>query len=445
MGNAGQTIGRYRWTICALLFFASTINYLDRQVIGILKPTLEAELGIGEEAYGYIITCFSIAYAVGLLVAGRIIDRLGTRIGYALSLFGWSVAAIAHALARAPFGFGTARAFLGLFEAGNFPSAIKATAEWFPKRERALATGIFNSGTNIGAVLAPVLVPLIAVSLGWKWAFMLTGLVGMVWLAFWFIFYEVPEKQRRLSAGEHAHILSDSEPEEKTGVPWIRLLKYRQTWAFFVGKLLTDPIWWLYLYWIPGWLSKVQGVEMGDFSRFGLPLAVIYTATTVGSVSGGWLSSYMISRGVVISRARYTTMLIFGCLVVPVVFVQLGGMRFWGAIALISLAASSHQGWSANLFTTVSDMFPKKAVGSVTGFGGMAGAAGSALLSTFTGNLLAYFERLGSIRTGYTILFILAGSSYLLAWMLMKLINPRMKRVVDLDTPQPEAETHANH
>lgn len=432
MTSTSRIIGKYRWTICTLIFFATTINYLDRQVIGILKPTLESELGIGEAEYGYIITAFTIAYAAGLLLAGRLIDWMGTKIGYALSLLGWSIAAIAHALARAPFGFGVARAFLGIFEAGNFPAAIKTTAEWFPKRERALATGIFNSGTNIGAILAPLLVPVIAINMGWKWAFILTGAVGLLWLVFWFIYYEVPEKQKRLSGEEYEYILSDNEPEEKTKISWLQLLKYRQTWTFFVGKFMTDPIWWFYLYWIPGWLAKVQGVEIGQFSKFGLPLAVIYSATTVGSIFGGWLSSYMIKKGTDVYKARYTTMLIFGCLVVPVVFVQIKGIGFWGAIALISLATSAHQGWSANIFTTVSDMFPKRAVGSVTGIGGMAGAIGGALVASLAGNILDFFERQGSIQTGYTIMFVLAGSTYVLAWTIMKLMAPRMKRVEDL-------------
>lgn len=432
MKNPNIPIGKYRWTICALVFFATTINYLDRQVIGILKPTLESEMGIGEAEYGYIITAFTFAYAAGLLLAGRLIDWIGTKIGYAVSLLGWSISAIAHALARAPFGFGVARAFLGIFEAGNFPAAIKTVAEWFPKRERALATGIFNSGTNVGAILAPLIVPVIVVTMGWRWAFILTGAVGLIWLIFWFIYYEIPEKQKRLTREEHEYILSDDEPEKTTKISWFQLLKYRQTWTFFVGKFMTDPIWWFYLYWIPGWLAKVQGVEMGDFSKFGLPLAVIYTATTVGSIFGGWLSSFMIRKGITVHKARFNTMLIFAFLVVPVVFVQFEGVGFWAAIALISLAASSHQAWSANIFTTVSDMFPKRAVGSVTGIGGMAGAIGGALIASLAGNILDFFEKQGSIETGYTILFIIAGSAYLLAWTIMKIMSPKMKRVEDL-------------
>jgi len=425
----------YRWTICALVFFATTINYLDRQVIGILKPTLKEDLGIGEEEFGNIIAAFTAAYAISLLIAGRLIDWMGTKRGYALSLIGWSVAAMSHALARVPFGFGVARAFLGVFEAGNFPAAIKTIAEWFPKRERALATGIFNSGTSIGAVIAPVVIPFIAIQMGWQWAFILTGAIGFIWLIFWFIFYDVPEKQKRLSAEEHAYILSDNEAEMKSRVPWIRLLRYRQTWAFLTGKFLTDPIWWFYLYWIPGWLSDVQGVEMKEFTRFGLPLAVIYSATTIGSIAGGYMSSRLISAGWRISRARSVTMLLFAFLVTPAMFIQFGGVGLWGAIALISLAASSHQAWSANIFTTTSDMFPKKAVGSVTGIGGMAGAAGGALFAYLTGRILGYWETAGSIHTGYTILFTIAGSAYLIAWLAMKLIAPGMKPVTDLNEP----------
>ena len=432
MNSINQKIGKYRWTICSLIFFATTINYLDRQVIGILKPTLSTSLGIDEAQYGFIIMAFTTAYALGMLVAGRIIDWLGTKIGYALSLIGWSIAAIIHALAKAPFGFGVARGLLGLFEAGNFPAAIKTTAEWFPKKERAFATGIFNSGANVGAIVAPLVVPLIAVNWGWQWAFILTGAIGLLWLVFWFIYYEVPEKQKRLSKAEHDFILSDNEPEEKAQISWFKLLKYRQTWAFFVGKFLTDPIWWFYLYWIPGWLADVQGGEMSNMTKFGLPIAVIYTATTVGSIFGGWLSSKLISIGWQVHRARSVTMLLFALLVVPIVFVQAAGIGFWGAIALISLAASAHQAWSANIFTTVSDMFPKKAVASVTGIGGMAGAVGGALIAGFAGLVLQFWKNQGNIKTGYTILFMVAASAYLIAWVLINLLAPKMKRVMDL-------------
>jgi len=421
-----EKIGNYRWTICALIFFATTVNYLDRQVIGILAPILKSDLGIGESEYGYIVSAFQIAYAIGMILAGRIIDKLGTKIGYALAFIGWSIAAIAHALAKGAVGFGIARAFLGLTEAGNFPAAIKTVAEWFPKRERALATGIFNSGTNIGAIIAPLIVPWLAVNWGWQMAFILTGSIGLIWLVFWFIFYEVPEKQKRLKEPELKYINSDYEEEIKEKISWFNLLKYRQTWAFFVGKFLTDPIWWFYLFWIPKWLADVRGLKI---TQFGLPLVVIYTATTIGSIFGGWLSSYFIKIGWKVHRSRATAMLLFAFLVVPIVFAQAAGIGFWSAIALISLAAASHQAWSANIFTTVSDMFPKKAVASVTGIGGFAGSVGGILVAILTGNILEFTESKGNIESGYFILFLIAGSAYLIAWVLFNLLAPKMKRV----------------
>lgn len=422
-----ERIGSYRWTICALIFFATTVNYLDRQVIGILKPLLKSDLGIGEAEYGYIVTAFQMAYAIGMIIAGRIIDKIGTRIGYALSLSLWSIAAMAHALAKGPLGFGVARAFLGISESGNFPAAIKTVAEWFPKKERALATGIFNSGTNIGAILAPIVVPWLTANWGWQMAFIATGAIGFLWLIFWFIFYEVPEKQKRLSSAELAYIKSDQESEEKTSIPWLTLLKYRQTWAFVVGKFLTDPIWWFYLFWIPGWLHDVRGL---DIKSFGFPLVVIYTATTIGSIFGGWLSSFMISKGVAVYKSRRRAMLLFALLVIPIVFTQTKGITLWSAIALISLAAACHQAWSANIFTTVSDMFPRNAVASVTGIGGMAGAIGGMLVAILAGNVLEFWEKQGSIQTGYLTLFIIAGTAYLIAWILFNLIAKRMEPVV---------------
>ena len=421
-----EKIGKYRWTICALIFFATTVNYLDRQVIGILAPILKSDLGIGESEYGYIVSAFQIAYAIGMILAGRIIDKLGTKIGYALAFIGWSIAAIAHALAKGAVGFGIARAFLGLTEAGNFPAANKTLAEWFPKRERAFAFGILNSGTNVGAIIAPLIVPWLAVNWGWQMAFILTGSIGLIWLVFWFIFYEVPEKQKRLKESELKYINSDHEEEIKEKISWFKLLKYRQTWAFFVGKFLTDPIWWFYLFWIPKWLADVRGLKI---TQFGLPLVVIYTATTIGSVFGGWLSSYFIKIGWKVHRSRATAMLLFAFLVVPIVFAQAAGIGFWSAIALISLAAASHQAWSANIFTTVSDMFPKKAVASVTGIGGFAGSVGGILVAILTGNILEFAESKGNIESGYFILFLIAGSAYLIAWVLFNLLAPKMKRV----------------
>jgi ACS family hexuronate transporter-like MFS transporter len=424
--EASERIGKYRWTICALVFFATTVNYLDRQVIGILKPVLETDIGLGEAEYGYIVSAFQAAYAIGMLLMGRFIDWLGTKLGYAFAFVGWSLAAMAHALARGPVGFGVARAFLGISESGNFPAAIKTVAEWFPKKERALATGIFNSGTNVGAILAPILVPWLVINWGWQTAFIATGAVGLIWLIFWFIFYEVPEKQKRLGEAEMAYIQSDQEEEAKESIPWLKLLRYRQTWAFFSGKFLTDPIWWFYLFWIPAWLADVRGLKI---TEFGLPLVVIYTATTVGSVFGGWLSSFLINKGWKVYRARAGAMLVFALLVLPIMLAQAEWIGFWGAIALISLAAASHQAWSANLFTTVSDMFPKKAVASVTGIGGFAGSIGGILVAVFTGNLLDFWEKQGHIESGYFILFIIAGMAYILAWIILTLIAPKMKRV----------------
>jgi MFS transporter, ACS family, hexuronate transporter len=423
--------GKYRWTICALIFFATTVNYLDRQVIGILKPLLESDLNIGEAEYGYIVTCFQLAYAFGMVIAGRLIDKFGTKIGYGVSVLLWSFAAMGHAFAKGGLGFGFWRALLGVSESGNFPAAIKTVAEWFPKRERALATGIFNSGTNIGAVVAPIAVPAIATAWGWQAAFILTGAIGFLWLILWFVYYEVPEKQRRLSQAEMALIKSDTDEiqENEKPIPWIKLLRFRQTWIFFIGKAMTDPIWWFYLFWIPGWLSSVRGAGF-NIKSFGLPLVVIYSSTTIGSIFGGWLSSFMIKKGISPFNARKYTMLIFALLVTPVFFAQSQGIGTWGAIALISLAASSHQAWSANIFTTVSDAFPKRAVSSVTGIGGMAGALGGAFVSILAGQLLEFYKKAGHIETGYTIMFTIAACAYLLAWIIMNVFAPKNKTIV---------------
>jgi ACS family hexuronate transporter-like MFS transporter len=428
-----QTVktGNFRWTVCALIFFATTVNYLDRQVIGILKPLLESDLNIGEAEYGYIVTAFQLAYAFGMVIAGRLIDKFGTKIGYGVSVLLWSIAAMGHALAKGAFGFGFWRAFLGISESGNFPAAIKTVAEWFPKRERALATGIFNSGTNVGAIIAPLAVPAIASTWGWQAAFIITGAIGFLWIALWFIYYEVPEKQRRLSQGELEFIHSDAEEksEPTESIPWARLLKYRQTWMFFIGKGLTDPIWWFYLFWIPGWLASVRGTGL-DIKSFGLPLVVIYTSTTVGSIFGGWLSSFMIKKGMSPFKARKIAMLVFALLVIPIVFAQSPSLSTWGAVGLIALAASSHQAWSANIFTTVSDAFPKSAVSSVTGIGGMAGALGGAFVSILAGNLLEYYKNAGHVETGYVIMFAIAGSAYMLAWIIMQVFAPKNKKVI---------------
>lgn len=426
-----QKFSNYRWTVCALIFFATTVNYLDRQVIGILKPLLESDLGIGEKQYSHIIMAFQLLYGFGMVIAGRLIDKFGTKIGYGLSVILWSIAAMGHALAKGVLGFGFWRGFLGISEAGNFPAAIKSVAEWFPKKERALATGIFNSGTNVGAIVAPLAIPAIIVAWGWQAAFIITGAIGFIWVILWFIFYEIPEKHKKVSAGELAYINSDvdEQSETKEKVSWMKLLKYRQTWLFFIGKGLTDPIWWFYLFWIPGWLSTVRGAGL-DVKSFGLPLAFIYTMTTVGSISGGWVSGYMIKKGMTPFKARKLTMLIFAVLVVPIIFAQSPSVSTWGAVCLIALAASSHQAWSANIFTTVSDAFPKKAVSSVTGIGGMAGAVGGAFISYIAGDIIQHFKDLGHIETGYVVMFSIAGSAYLLAWAIMNIFAPKNKKVI---------------
>ena len=347
-------------------------------------------------------------YAFGMVIAGRLIDKFGTKIGYGFSVLFWSIAAMGHALAKGALGFGFWRALLGLSESGNFPAAIKTVAEWFPKKERALATGIFNSGTNVGAILAPIAVPAIVTVWGWQAAFILTGAIGFLWIICWFIFYEIPEKQKKLSAGELDYINSDvdekEEPQQK--VPWVKLLKYRQTWLFFIGKGLTDPIWWFYLFWIPGWLAEVRGTGL-DVKSFGLPLAFIYTATTVGSIGGGWISSVMIKKGMTPFRARKITMLIFAFLVTPIIFAQSSSLSTWGAVCLIALAASSHQAWSANIFTTVSDF-----------------------ISYIAGAILDYYKKAGHVESGYVVMFAIAGSMYLLAWIIMYGFAPKNKTVV---------------
>ncbi len=412
-------LGHYRWTVCGLLFFATTINYLDRSVLGILAPTLQKEIGWTPVEYGYITTAFTLTYAVGLAIFGWVIDRFGTKIGYTISIVGWSIAAMAHAAARTVLGFGMARAFLGLAESGNFPSAIMATAEWFPKKERALATGIFNSGANIGAVVAPAVVPWLTVTYGWQAAFIATGATGFLWIIFWLLMYEKPEVSKKVTPAELAYITSDPEEQTSEKVPWGRLLKYPQTWAFIIGKFLTDPVWWFYLYWLALFLNNNFGLILTGLA---LPLIVVYTMTSIGSIGGGWLSGALINRGIAVNRSRKIAMLICALLVVPVIFANLIS-DMWVVILLIGVAAAAHQGWSANLFTTASDMFPKKAVGSVVGLGGFAGSAGGAILLTSAGYIV---ESTGS----YMVLFLICGTAYLIALGLMQLLTARAKPVV---------------
>lgn len=418
--NAGEAmisrIGHYRWVICGLLFFATTINYVDRQVLGFLAPDLQRAIGWNEAQYGLIVTSFQAAYAVSLLVIGRIMDKLGTRKGYSLAIIIWSLAAMGHAFARSAVGFGVARFALGLGEGGNFPAAIKTVAEWFPKKERAFATGIFNAGSNVGPIIVPLTIPWVVNHYGWQAAFIVTGAVGFLWLFLWFPLYRPPEEHPRVSAGELAYIKSDP-PEPMTKVPWGRLFPHRQTWAFAIGKFMTDPVWWFYLFWLAKFLDKNYHISL---ARLSLPVIVVYVVADVGSVGGGWLSSMLIKRGWTVNRGRKTAMLVCAICVVPVVFASFA-TNMWTAVGLISLATAAHQGWSANIFTFASDMFPRRAVGSVVGIGGMAGAVGGMLFSFVTGYVLLW------THSNYTPVFIVCGSVYLIALLIMHLLVPRLE------------------
>jgi ACS family hexuronate transporter-like MFS transporter len=428
-GATSSLTGRYRWTVVALLFAATTINYIDRQVIGLLKPTLTTVFGWDNTTFGTINGIFQFFYAFGLLAFGRIVDRVGTKIGYSVSIIIWSIFAMAHALARSTFGFTIARSGLGIGESGNFPSAIKSVAEWFPKKERALATGIFNSGTSIGAVVAPIMVPLILASYGWQMAFIITGALGFIWLVFWWFIYEIPSRKKGLSKAEFDYIHSDEEaaaPGNK--VTWRQLLRVRQTWAFVFGKFLTDPIWWFFLFWLPGYFSDTFKL---DLTKPGWPLVIVYSCTTVGSIGGGYLSGYLIKKGWPVYKARKTVMFFFACCVLPIITARYF-QNLWIIVALISLAAAAHQAWSANIFTTASDMFPRRAVSSIIGIGGMAGSIGGIIFQPLVGRILDYFTQEGNKSIGYNIIFLICGLSYLVAWLAMHFFAPKMTRV-DLD------------
>ena len=417
-------IGNQRWIVVALLFFATTINYIDRQVIGLLKPTLEVEFGWSEKDYANIVMAFTAAYALGLLVFGRIIDRIGTKMVFSISIVFWSIAACLHGVVKTTFGFGVARAALGLGESGNFPAAIKTVAEWFPKKERALATGIFNSGANIGAVFAPILVPTILALYGWQEAFIITGAIGFVWLIFWLYYYEIPTRHKKVTEAELAHIHSDNEEDTSNEKPitWGTLFRVRQTYVFIAGKLLTDPIWWFFLFWLPSYFSTSFNL---DLKKPGWPLVIIYMATSIGSIGGGYLSSYFIQKGWPVYKARKTAMFIFALCVLPIMSAKYA-TNMWVAVALISLAAAAHQAWSANIFTVASDMFPKKAISSVVGIGGMAGSIGGVLFPIFVGYILETYRQLGDSTAGYNIIFFVCGLMYMLAWAVMHFISPKM-------------------
>jgi MFS transporter, ACS family, hexuronate transporter len=416
--SAGPQLGRVRWTVCAMLFAATSINYMDRQVIAILKPTLEHSIGMTEVGYGYIVDAFQVAYAIGLLAAGRLVDKLGTRIGYMLVMAIWSLSAMGHALANTMLEFGFARFSLGLGESGNFPAAIKTVAEWFPQSERSLATGIFNSGANVGAILAPAIVPWVTVRYGWHAAFLTTGVFSMLWILGWFRYYRVPAEHPTLTARERLHISEDASVDLGTAMAWRRLLSCRQTWAFSASKFLTDPIWWFYLFWLPSYFSSKFNLNL---SHLGPPLIVVYNISVLGSVGGGWLPVPFRRLGLSPNYARLTAMLVCASLVVPILTATTV-KSLWTAIALIGVAAGAHQGWSANLFTTTSDMFPRKDVGTVVGIGGMAGSMGSALFAFFAGHIL-------QLTHSYEILFQIASCAYLVALIALCLLAPGLKKV----------------
>ncbi|MBL0269632.1 MAG: MFS transporter [Chitinophagaceae bacterium] len=449
-----QAIGKYRWTICALLFFATTVNYLDRQVLSLLKPVLEDKFGWTNSQYADIASAFQFTYAIAMLFAGRIIDKMGTKKGYTWAIIIWSIGAIIHALAIpigeglisgigwigiaalpvSVVGFMFSRAILAIGEAGNFPAAIKATAEYFPKKERSFATGIFNSGANVGAILAPLSVPWIEKHWGWQAAFLIIGAVGFLWMFFWLAYYEKPEKQKRMSAAELDYINSDAKDtaiaDTNEKVSWFKLLGYKQTWAFTFGKFMTDGVWWFFLFWLPAYLKDQYGMTGTEIM---LPLAVLYSLTMFGSIGGGYFPTYFINKGYNAYDGRMRAMLLIAVIPLVVLAAQpLGGISFWIPVILIGIGASAHQAWSANIFTTVSDMFPKKAIGSVVGIGGMAGGIGGVIITKIGGALFDHYKKLGHIETGYTIMFAFCAVAYLIAWSVMKTLVPKYKPITDL-------------
>ncbi|WP_346860783.1 MFS transporter [uncultured Draconibacterium sp.] len=417
--NGTQKIGNYRWRIVVLLFFATTINYIDRQVLGILAPELQKMFNWSESDYGFIIMAFQIAYAIGLLTTGSILDRIGTKRGFSIAIVLWSIAGMAHAAARSVFSFAVSRFALGIGESANFPAAIKTVAEWFPKKERALATGIFNSGPNVGAILTPLIIPIIALNWGWKWAFISTGLLGFVWLIFWMLFYEKPEINDKLKDSERQYILQDEDEPEVTKIPWKKIILHRQTLGICIARFVTDPIWWFFLYWLPKFLNSNYGI---DLTNIGPPLIVIYLVSIGGSIFGGWLSSALINRGKNPVAARKLTILVMAFFVLPIFLVS-SISNMWISVGLISMATFAHQGYAANIFTLVSDIFPKNAVGSVVGLSGFAGAIGGVLFSAAVGLILEY--------TGnYYVVFAIASLAYLICWMALKVFVPDDRKIV---------------
>lgn len=418
--------GNYRWFIAFLLFAATTINYIDRQIFGLLKPELERVFNWTETDYSRIVMAFTACYAIGQLVYGKIIDRIGTKLGYTISVTVWSISAMAHAFVKSTVGFGIVRGFLGLGESGNYPAGVKTTAEWFPKKERALAIGILDSGSNVGACVGPILVPLLLAVYGWQAAFIITGSFGFIWLILWRVFYKIPSQQRRLSKAEYEYIQSDEDASNETTdtVSWGRLLKLRQTWAFIAGKFFTDPIWFFFLFWLPSYFASYFHLNLKEPS---IPLVLVYAGTMVGSIGGGYLSSWLIRKGWPVYKARKTALLIAAFCVVPIVVTRFAA-DMWVVVGLITLSVAANQAWSANVFAIVPDMFPKKAVSSVVGLGGMAGAIGSVLFPIFIGYILDFYKNAGNIVTGYNVIFLVCSSSFLVAWLAIHFLAPKMQR-----------------
>jgi MFS transporter, ACS family, hexuronate transporter len=410
--------GNYRWRILVLIFFATTINYIDRQVIGMLKPFIAEDLGWTESGYGYIVTAFQIAYALGLLFVGRILDKIGTKAGYSIAIIVWSFAGMAHAAARSVVSFGVARFFLGLGESANFPAAVKSVAEWFPKKERALATGFFNSGSSIGAIAAPVIVTAITIKYGWQWAFIITGASGFVWVVFWLFFYQIPQNHSKLTKAEYVYIHSDNEEVNDKPMLWRDIIGYKQTIAICLSRFVTDWVWWFFLFWGPAFLNKTFGIDLKEIV---LPLIIIYSVAGFGGISIGWLSSFFIKSGKSINYSRKTSILICALIVLPVIAAPRIN-NLWVVTGLISLAAAAHQGWASNIFTVVSDIFPKKAVATVVGLSGFAGAIGGALAASIVGMVLQATD-------SYFLILSVAGFSYLIAWMILKLMIPKIEPV----------------
>ncbi len=411
-----KEIENYRWRIVALLFFATTINYIDRQVIGLLKPFIEKDMNWSETNYGQIVAAFQLAYAIGLLISGRFLDKVGTRIGFSIAIIIWSIGEILHFVAKSVFGFAAARTILGIGESANFPASVKTVAEWFPRKERALATGIFNSGSTIGAIIAPIIVTFITLNFGWRWAFLITGSFGFIWLIFWWLFYKLPLNQTKLSKRELDYILSDNDIIPSQSLKLSQLLRFKQTYAICLSRFITEWVWWFFLFWAPDFLKKTYGVNIKEVV---LPLVIIYSFASVGGIAGGWLSGHFVKIGKSLDMARKTSILICAIIVLPVIITPMIS-NLWVAILLISLATAAHQGWASNIFTLTSDIFPKDSVGTVMGIAGFIAAIGGALSATVISSIL---EATGS----YILIFAIAGSSYLAAWLIIKIMIPEIK------------------